>query len=125
MVVKIMNELFLYLYLGDISTRVKIISIFGIVISVGLIFFHLIASEEKILSDATITKLAKASIIAKRVAIVLFLLGALLPSKFFFYTLAGAKIGEITISSELGKKAIEALNIQLDEYIKGIKNEKK
>ena len=120
-----MSELFLYLYLGDISTRVKIVCIFGIVISLGVIIFHFIANEEKSFCSKTIEKLAKASVIAKRVAIVLFLLGVLLLSKFFFYTFAGTKAGEITISSEIGKKAIEALNIQLDEYIKGIKNEKK
>ena len=117
-----MNELFLYLYLGDISTRIKIICIFGIVISAGVIVFHFVTSEEESLSDKTIEKLAKASATAKRVAICLFLLGALLPSKFFFYTLAGTKAGEITILSELGKKAVEALNIQLNEYIKGIKD---
>ena len=125
MVVKIMNELFLYLYLGDISTRVKIVCILGILFSIGVIVYHFIMNEEKSLSDKTLEKLAKYSNIAKRVAIVLFLLGTLLPSKFFFYTLAGTKAGEITISSEIGKKAIDALNIQLDDYIKGSKSEKR
>lgn len=125
MVVKIMNELFLYLYLGDISTRVKIVCIFGVVISLGVIAFHFVANEEKTFSNETIEKLSKASVIAKRVVIVLFLLGFLMPSKFFFYTLAATKAGEITISSALGKKTIESLNIQLDEYIKGVKDEKK
>lgn len=120
-----MSELFLYIYLGDISTRIKIICIFGILFSIGVIVYHFIMNEEKMLSDKTLEKLAKYSIIAKRVVVVLFLLGVLLPSKFFFYTLAGAKTGEITISSEVGKKAIEALNIQLDEYIKGSKSEKR
>lgn len=116
-----MNELFLYIYLGDISTRIKIVCILGILLSIGVIFYYFITNEEESLPDKTLEKLAKYSTIAKRVAVVLFLLGTLLPSKFFFYTLAGARAGEITISSEVGKKAIEALNIQLDEYIRGIK----
>lgn len=120
-----MTELFLYIYLGDISTRIKIVCILGILFSIGVIVYHFIMNEEKSLSDKTLEKLAKYSNIAKRVAVVLFLLGTLLPSKFFFYTLAGTKAGEMTISSKVGKKAIEALNIQLDDYIKGSKSEKR
>ena len=120
-----MNELFLCLYLGDITDKVINVCMLGIVFFVVVIVIATMIREEKLVSDETRKSLAKLSNIAKWMVIFFFILGVLMPSKFFFYTLAGAKAGEITISSEIGKKAIEALNLQLDEYIKGIKNEKR
>lgn len=117
-----MNELFLYLYLGDIADKVRIICTLCVVVFVGVILFYLIVSEEASISSELRKKLSKASRISKWIVVFFFIVGVLMPSKFFFYTLAGAKAGEITISSEIGKKAIEALNTQLDEYIKEAKN---
>lgn len=117
-----MDELFLYLYLGDITENVRIICAIGVIIFAGIVLFDVVVNEEHSISEELETKLAKLSKLSKWLVIFFLLLGVLTPSKFFFYTLAGTKAGEITISSELGKKAIEALNIQLDEYIRGIKD---
>lgn len=120
-----MNEVFLWLYLGDITEKVTDICVIGTAIFVVVIVIAAMIREERLVSDETRNSLAKLSNISKWIIVLFFVLGVLMPSKFFFYTLAGAKVGEVTISSEIGKKAIEALNIQLDEYIKGIKNEKR
>lgn len=117
-----MNEVFIWLYLGDITEKVTDICVFGIALFVVVIVIAAMIREERLVSDETRNSLAKLSNISKWIIVFFFILGVLMPSKFFFYTLAGAKAGEVTISSEIGKKAIEALNIQLDEYIKEIKD---
>ena len=44
-------------------------------------------------------------------------LAALIPTKEFFYTVAGLKAGETAVSTELGQKAVDLIEQQIDHLL--------
>ncbi len=113
-----MNEIFMWLWLADVVHKVTFLffmaGMFGVV---GAVIGYAVASDAW--SEEREDHIKQVS---KRVAIgsvVLLLITAILPSSSALKIYAVGKAGHIaTTETDLGKKAVEALEVVLDKIIK-------
>ena len=112
-----MNTIILFLYLADVAVAMQaFLGVIGGVVGVGSLITATVYRLDGHYDDDD-AQVVAAAIRCAKIAAVAGVLACLIPAKSTIYTAIGLKVGEYTMETPIGQKALSALEHQLDELL--------